>query len=94
METGDEQQQETTGEESVEEFKQEVEDDPSTAKPSDEEPDEIGSAQAASDERARAASAAERRAMERLLTSKGVTGAWPVGQTHNEPQRPVGQRAA
>ena len=42
METGDEEQQETTGEESVEEFKQEVENDPSTAKPSDEEPDDIG----------------------------------------------------
>ncbi len=43
METGDDQQQETTaGDESVEEFKQEVENDPSTAKPSDEESDDVG----------------------------------------------------
>ena len=43
MESGDEQQQETTADdESVEAFKDEVENDPSTAKPSDEEPDDVG----------------------------------------------------
>ena len=42
METGDEEQQQTTGDESVEEFKDEVENDPSTAKPADEESDDVG----------------------------------------------------
>ena len=43
MESDDSQQQETTaGEQSVEEFKEEVENDPSTAKPADVEDDSVG----------------------------------------------------